>query len=164
MEGRQRSSIPQTEDFQIANSWLPTTPAKPSLSSICGNRQQNQLAQDNGLELKRISQGQGLSQVNQLELRSFLQEPEGRHVPACPGSTNSATVTEYFDTWEAAPGTKSKMYGDNNIKMYNNFSSTDDVDKWSNVSFGHLLALAHAAGSTSATENAGKEFKVFIHS
>nr|XP_018629418.1 protein ROS1A-like isoform X2 [Nicotiana tomentosiformis] len=154
MDGRQGSSIPQTEDFQIANSWLPTTPAKPSLSPICGNRQQNQLAQDNGLELKRISQGQGLSQVNQLELRSFLQEPEGRHVPACPGSTNSATVTEYFDTWEAAPGIKSKMYGDNNIKMYNNFSSTDDVDKWSNVSFGHLLALAHAAGSTAAAENA----------
>lgn len=159
MEGRQRSSIPQTEDFQISNSWFPTTPAKPSLAPICGNRQQNQLAQENGLELKRISQGQGLSQVNQPELRSFLQEPEGRHVVACRGSTNS--VTEYFDTWEAAPGTKSKIYGDSN--MYNNLS-TDDVDKWSNVSFGHLLALAHAAGSTSATENAGKEFKVFIHS
>lgn len=159
MDGRQGSSIPQTEDFQISNSWFPTTPAKPSLAPICGNRQQNQLAQENGLELKRISQGQGLSQVNQPELRSFLQEPEGRHVVACRGSTNS--VTEYFDTWEAAPGTKSKIYGDSN--MYNNLS-TDDVDKWSNVSFGHLLALAHAAGSTSATENAGKEFKVFIHS
>ncbi|KAJ8532762.1 hypothetical protein K7X08_015651 [Anisodus acutangulus] len=155
MDGRQGSLIPQADDFQIGNSWFPTTPAKASLLPIWGNRQQNQPAEVNEAELRKNSQGQGVSQVNQLQLRNFLQEPEGRQVAACCGSTNSATA--YLDTWEAAAGTKSRMYGDNNIKTYNNLS-TYDLDKWSNVcSFGDLLALAHAAGSTAATENANAD-------
>ncbi|KAH0640940.1 hypothetical protein KY285_037526 [Solanum tuberosum] len=156
MAGREGSLIPQADDFQIGTSWFSMTPAKPSLPPIYGNRQQNRQGQINGVESQRISQGQDLSQVNQIELRDFLQEPQAQRAATCCGSTNSATVTEYFDAWEAAAGAESKMYGENNIKMCNNVS-TDDVDEWSNVSFGHLLALAHAAGSTAVTENANAE-------
>ncbi|MCD7468633.1 hypothetical protein HAX54_007016 [Datura stramonium] len=162
MAGREGSLIPQADDFQIGTSWFPVTPAKQSLPPIYGNRQQNQPAHINGVESQRISQGQDQSQVNQLELRNFLQESQAQSVAACSGSTNSATVREYFDAWEAAAGTESKMYGEDNIKMCNNIS-TDDVDEWSNVSFGHLLALAHAAGSTAATENANAETNLTVN-
>ncbi|XP_060201306.1 protein ROS1A [Lycium barbarum] len=159
MEGRRGSLFPEPDDFQIGTSWFPATSAKPSLPPIWENRQQNQPAQVNGVELQKFSQGEGVSQANQLELRNFFQEPQGRQVAACCGSTNLSAGTAYFDTWEEAAvgGTKSEMYGDNNIKMCNNLS-IDDVDQWSNVcSFGDLLALAHAAGSTAATENANAD-------
>lgn len=162
MAGREGSLIPQADDFQIGTSWFPMTPAKPSLPPIYGNRQQNQPGQIDGLESQRISQGQDLSQVNQIELRDFLQEPQAQRAATCCGSTNSATVTEYFDAWEAAAGAESKMYGENNIKTCNDVS-TDDIDEWSNVSFGHLLALAHAAGSTAVTENANEEINLALN-
>ncbi|CAN4121427.1 unnamed protein product [Withania somnifera] len=157
MAGREGRWIPQGDDFQIGTPWFPMTPAKPALPPIYGNRQQDQpTVQVNGVELQRISQGQDLSQVNHIEFRDLLQEPQVQHAVACYGSTNSAAVMGYFDAWEAAAGTESKMYGDNDIRMCNTVA-TDDVDEWNNVTFGHLLALAHAAGSTAITENANAE-------
>lgn len=153
MAGREGSMIPQADDCQIGTPWFPMTPAKPSLPPIYGNRQQNQLEQINGVQSQRISQGQDLSQVNKIELKDFLQEPQAQCAAACCGLTNSVTVTEYFDAWEAEAGTESQMYTNNNV----NNISTDNVDEWSNVSFGHLLALAHVAGSTTAIENTNAE-------
>lgn len=158
MAGMEGSFIPEEDYFQIGTSWFPITPVKPGLSSIYGNGQQNQpTGQVNEVESLGISQGQDLSNVKQIELRHFMQEPHAQSVAACCGSANSAAVTGYFDAWESAAGIESKMYEDNNIKMCSNMP-TDDVDEWSNVSFGHLLALAHAAGgSTVTTENANVE-------
>ncbi|PHU06374.1 hypothetical protein BC332_22863 [Capsicum chinense] len=158
MAGMEGSFIPEEDYFQIGTSWFPITPVKPGLSSIYGNGQQNQpTGQVNEVESLGISQGQDLSNVKQIELRNFMQEPHAQSVAACCGSANSAAVTGYFDAWESAAGIESKMYEDNNIKMCSNVP-TDDVDEWSNVSFGHLLALAHAAGgSTVTTENANVE-------
>ncbi|CAN4117212.1 unnamed protein product [Withania somnifera] len=142
MAGREGRLIPQGDDFQVGTSWFPMTPAKPGLPPIHGYRKENQPAvQVNGVASQRISQGQDLSQVNQIELRDFWQEPQAQRAG--------------FDAWEAAAGTESQMY-DNNIRMCN-IVATDDVDEWNNASFGHLLALAHAAGSTAVTENANAE-------
>lgn len=69
------------------------------------------------------------------------------------GSTSSVE-DQCFTTSEAVVGTKSEMCG-GGINMYNNFPS-DNVELWSSMSFGDLLAMAHAGGSgtTPADETA----------
>ncbi|XP_059296260.1 DNA glycosylase/AP lyase ROS1-like [Lycium ferocissimum] len=119
-------------DTGQGNSWIPATPGNPSFAksaTICSNRQENQQANVDWSDLQRKQEAQNAATYH--------------------GSTSSVTVDQCFTTMEAAVGMKSNMYG--GIKMDNNLSS-DNVDMWGNMSFGDLLAMAHAGGTTLADE------------
>ncbi|CAN4118855.1 unnamed protein product [Withania somnifera] len=121
-------------DIGQGSSWIPATPGNPGTAksppSICSNRQENQQAQVDWSDLQK---------------KQALEHAAGtmakaQNTAAYCGSTSSVVTVE------------SEMYG-GGIKMYNNFPS-DNVDMWSNVSFGDLLAMAHAGGSTPADDTA----------
>lgn len=158
-------------DIGQGSSWIPATPGKPGFAKsapICSNEQENQQAQVDWSDLQR---------------KQALEHATGSTAKAQNAAAyrGSVTVDRCFISSEAAVGTKSKMYG-GGINMYNNFPS-DNVDMWSNVSFGDLLAMAHAGGSGTTpadetaysvkssfqplinTQNAGRQMKYsLIHS
>ncbi|OIT21314.1 PREDICTED: protein ROS1-like [Nicotiana attenuata] len=148
MDVGQGSSIEEIKDLQTNTSWIPATPGKPgfaALPPISKYRQENQPAQVDWLELQ-------MKKAEAAAAHAAGATAEAQNAAAYNGSTSSVTVDRCFTTWEAAVGTKSEMSG-GGIKMSNNFSS-DNVDMWTNVSFGDLLAMAHAAGTTPAAGNA----------
>ncbi|KAH0721714.1 hypothetical protein KY290_006697 [Solanum tuberosum] len=134
------------------SSWIPATPGKPNFTEsppICSNGQENQQAQVDWSDLQR----------KQALEHATGSTAEAQNAAAHRGSTSSVE-DQCFMTSEAAVGEKSEM-SEGGINMYNNFPS-DNVDLWSSVSFGDLLAMAHAGGSgtTPADETAysGKSY------
>ncbi|KAK4345769.1 hypothetical protein RND71_035945 [Anisodus tanguticus] len=133
-------------DIGQGSSWIPATPGKPGFAKsppICSNRQENQQAHVNWSDLQR-----------EQEAMAYAAGPttEAQNAVAYHGSTSSVTVDQCFTTSEAAVGTKFEMYG-GGVNMYNNISS-DNIDMWGNMSFGDLLAMAHAGSTTPADETA----------
>ncbi|XP_031102989.1 protein ROS1A isoform X2 [Ipomoea triloba] len=146
------SSIPELKDFQIG-SWVPATPAKPgllTLEPICKTVQENQQITANWSDLQTIPQDFCLGQINQLEPGGFLQGNDALTRDDRCDLTNLVTDGG-VNSWEAAVASKSSMQeGALNLENF----SIDHADNWNNVSFGNLLALAHAAGTTAPVENA----------
>lgn len=140
------------------DSWIPATPGNPGFVKsppICSDRQENQQGQVDWSDLQR-KQALG---------HTAGATGEAQNAAAYCGSTSSVTVDQCFITSEAAVGAKSKMDG-GGINMYNNFPS-DNVDMWSNVSFGDLLMMAQAGGTTPADETANRvksSFNPFLNS
>nr|GMC70462.1 protein ROS1-like [Ipomoea batatas] len=145
------SSIPELKDFQIG-SWVPATPAKPgllTLEPICKTVQENQQIRANWSDLQTIPQDFCLGQINQLEPGGFLQGNDALTRDDRCDLTNLVTDGG-VNSWEAAVASKSSMQeGALNLENF----SIDHADNWNNVSFGNLLALAHAAGTTAPVEN-----------
>ncbi|MCE2055099.1 hypothetical protein HAX54_041984 [Datura stramonium] len=145
-------------DIGQGSSWIPATPGKPGFAKsppVCSNWQENKQAQVDWSDL----------QTKQALAHAAGASAEAQNAAADRGSTSSVTVDQCFTTSEAELGTKSEMYG-GGINTYNNFPS-DNVDMWSNVSFGDLLAMAHAGGTTPADETAysvKSSFKPLINS
>ncbi|CAN4109539.1 unnamed protein product [Withania somnifera] len=124
-------------DIGQGSSWIPATPGNPGTAKsppICSNRPEYQQAQGDWSDLQR----------KQLMEHAAGATAEAQNAAAYCGSASSVTV-------------ESEMYG-GGINMYNNFPG-DNVDMWSNVSFGDLLAMAHAGGSTPADETAYSSLK-----
>lgn len=143
------SSIPELKDFQIG-SWVPATPAKPgllTLEPICETAQENQQIKANWSGMQTIPQDFCIGQMNQIEPGGFLQGNDARTRDDLTNLTTGGGV----DSWDAAVTSKSGMQG--GALNLQNFS-IDNADNWNNVSFGNLLALAHAAGTTASAENA----------
>ncbi|KAM3340007.1 DNA glycosylase/AP lyase ROS1 [Capsicum galapagoense] len=140
------------------DSWIPATPGNPGFVKsppICSDRQENQQGQVDWSDLQR-KQALG---------HTAGATGEAQNAAAYCGSTSSVTVDQCFITSEAAVGAKSEMDG-GGINMYNNFPS-DNVDMWSNVSFGDLLMMAQAGGATPADETANRvksSFNPFLNS
>lgn len=155
-------------DTGQGSSWIPATPGKPDFAKsppTSSNREENQQTQVDWLDL----------QGKQALGHATGSTVKAQNAAAYSSSTSSVTVDQCFISSEAAAGTK---YG-GGINMYNNFPS-DNVDMWNNVSFGDLLAMAHAGGSGTTpadeiafsvkssfqtpinTPNAGRQNEVFI--
>ncbi|XP_019187018.1 PREDICTED: protein ROS1-like [Ipomoea nil] len=133
------SSIPELKDFQIGSSWVPATPAKPgllALEPICETVQENEQIRANWSGLQTIPQDFCIGQMNPLEPGGFLQ------------GNDALTRDDMCDLTNLV--TDESMQGE--ALNLQNFS-IDHTDNWNNVSFGNLLALAHAAGATATVEN-----------
>ncbi|CAK9168072.1 unnamed protein product [Ilex paraguariensis] len=157
MDIRGESSILQARDFQIKGSWIPTTPVKPSQAEpqpICADRKENQPMQANWSGAERFSE---LGQPSWVESEGISTgfSPETRTrgvaVAACCGSTNFGELNRGFDNWEAALPAESQLYGDND-SVCNKFSM-DAMDRFNEMRFGDLLALAEAASATATSGN-----------
>ncbi|KAL0338577.1 UNVERIFIED_CONTAM: Transcriptional activator DEMETER [Sesamum angustifolium] len=180
MAVRREDTASELKDFQIGCSWIPTTPAKPNSTKqqlICTNSQENHWVQTNWLESERRTPANLVTQANLSESRrlpgDFLQETQCQMEPACYSSTNLFSVIRgsnnwqageatnshgcrdnlsTFDTWHEAEAANSHVCGDDlrtNDKLF-----VQDMDKWTNMSFGNLLALAHVVGNKAAVEKA----------
>ncbi|KAL0374941.1 UNVERIFIED_CONTAM: hypothetical protein Sradi_3409800 [Sesamum radiatum] len=180
MAVRREDTAPELNDFQIGCSWIPTTPAKPNSTKqqlICTNSQENHWVQTNWLESERRTPANVVTQANLSESGrlpgDFLQETQCQMAPACYSSTNLFSVIGGSNNWQTGEATNSHGCGDNlsnfdtwheaeagNSHVCGDDSRTNDklfvqdMDKWTNMSFGNLLALAHVVGNKAAVEKA----------
>lgn len=180
MAVRKEDAAPELKDFQIGVSWIPTTPAKPNSTKqqlICSEGQENHLVQANWVESERYAPanqptGANLYEPGRLTGDSLL-ETQCQPSAACYSSTplvnlsrrnshnsqrgegsNShlySDILSDFDTWQASKHVNSHGYGDN-LRIYDNFS-VRDTDKWTNMSFQNLLALADAGNKVAGVHN-----------
>ncbi|CAI9778950.1 unnamed protein product [Fraxinus pennsylvanica] len=157
MDDKPQGLISDLKDFQMGCSWIPLTPAKPGLTRrqpICTEWQDNQAFQANWLESGKFSP---VNEIDQAEFdltrvsEGFLQEPPSSYSAACCDSTNVVNIHGGFDIQEASVAGFQANKDDLSFYKFIN-----DEDMRSNVSFGELLARAHAAGTTAA-ENACSE-------
>ncbi|KAL2250730.1 UNVERIFIED_CONTAM: Protein ROS1A [Sesamum indicum] len=180
MAVRREDTAPDLKDFQIGCSWIPTTPAKPNSTKqqlICTNSQENHWVQTNWLESERRTPDNVVAQANLSESGrlpgDILQETQWQMAPACYSSTNLYSVIRGSNNWLAGEATNSHGCGDNlsnfdtwrEAEAANSHVCVDDLhtndklfvqdmDKWTNMSFGNLLALAHVVGNKAAVEKA----------
>lgn len=141
MSVRREGTAPEMEDhLQIGCSWVPSTPAKPNLTTqqlISTNLQEkNHLSQFNLLEPERRI---NMSEAGKLP-GNFLQGTQYQTASACGGSGNFVYENgSSSNFWQVREVTNSAVRG---------------VDLCSGMSFGKLLALAHAGGNKGAAGNA----------
>ena len=152
MDLRRKTSISEVEDIQIDRYWVPITPVKtavPKPQPIYENKQENQLNQENSLETERIYRENQLQEEGYSESESppgFSRKSIADRVFACSESTNSINVTSGFENWEAGLSTKPQFF-DGNACVYDKFSGSS-LERWNNVPFADLLALADAANAS----------------
>ncbi|KAL2509186.1 transcriptional activator DEMETER-like [Forsythia ovata] len=151
MDDKQQGLISELKDFQMGCSWVPLTPAKPGLTRrqpVCTEWQDNQAFQANWLERKKFSRVNQIAQAGFDPARvseGFLQDAPAQYIAACCDSTNAANIHGGLDNPEASVAEFQVNRDDLCIYKFIN-----DEDMRSNVSFGELLARAHAAGTTAA--------------
>ncbi|KAG8376666.1 hypothetical protein BUALT_Bualt09G0087500 [Buddleja alternifolia] len=140
-----------SKNLQIGCSWIPTTPAKPGSAEeqlICTNRQEKLPIETNWVERQRYAPVNHVTRANLSESGKFPTdfliggEAATSHVR---GDNLSGPYT-----WQAGNGSSSHVYGED-LNIYDKLLSKD-AEKWSNMSFGSLLALAHV-GNTGNVEN-----------
>uniref|UniRef100_A0A5B7A684 Putative transcriptional activator DEMETER-like n=1 Tax=Davidia involucrata TaxID=16924 RepID=A0A5B7A684_DAVIN len=116
--------IRREKSSEFQSSWMPETPVKPIVRKpqlICTDREENRPGHANWFESER-----------------FSQETQAHGMVACCDSTNSIAINRDFYDQQTAVATRSPVSGDN-VCMY------DFPDRWNDIPFGDLLALADAA-------------------
>lgn len=150
MEATVENSTVKVQAPQIENSWIPSTPAKPGLAeaqSIYTEKQEPRPLQGNR------SQPSGGNASDGCAIK-FQQEIEVQNIATSCGGSNYVTIAgNSFDS-EATSAVESQLH-EVTVRVYHEFS-LDNADKWSNVSFQELIALADAAGTAKAAEEASK--------
>lgn len=143
-------SIPEVKDFPKDTTWIPSTPAKPGLP-ICKSDQGNQPAQEASLELQSISHQEcSMSEMGQLKSIGILQSNDDHSLAGdCVGNL---LTDEGFGKCAASVPANSQMHAE--ATNVHDILCMDDADKWSNMKFADILALADAAGGTGAAGNA----------
>ncbi|KAG8374157.1 hypothetical protein BUALT_Bualt11G0101600 [Buddleja alternifolia] len=161
MAVRREDTASELKDVKLDCYWLPETPAKPDSTRqqpICTNWQENHTIQPN-----QVAETNCYGSARLVE--DFLQEAQSQRLSSSFGLQNPYNSSNSdFNTWQRGESSDSHIHGDNlhtwqaceaansrvngeDLSIYNEFS-IHDADKWTNMSFGSLLALAHGLGST----------------
>nr|GMC86278.1 protein ROS1-like [Ipomoea batatas] len=144
-------SIPEVKDFPKDTTWIPSTPAKPGFP-ICKSGQGNQPAQEASIELQSVSQECSVSEMGELKSRGLLQSNEDHSLA---GDCVKNVLTEgSFDEGEAAAPANANSQTHAEAMNVRDILCTDDADKWSNMKFADILALADAAGGNATAKEA----------
>ncbi|KAL3536157.1 hypothetical protein ACH5RR_004618 [Cinchona calisaya] len=158
MEATPENSTVEVKGPDIENSWIPSTPAKPSLAegqSICREKQELGRLQAN-LSQQSLPCEENATDGCGKEGQSikFQQGIEVHNVSTCCGESNWVNLATNSDDLEATSVAATQLHEDA-LRVYRDFA-LEDAEKWSNVSFQELIALAHAAGTAKAAEEASK--------
>ncbi|XP_073134408.1 transcriptional activator DEMETER [Henckelia pumila] len=148
---------PELKDVQNSCSWIPTTPAKPDSTTqppICSNGKEKDIDNASQLDPEQYSGFKHDNQANWIEtgrlLNNLPQETQCLAIPTCYNSTNSVNVRWVSNTLQANQHTNSQVHGED-LCINDKFTINNNI--WNNLSFGNLLAVAHAGATPAAVEN-----------
>ncbi|KZV28448.1 transcriptional activator DEMETER-like [Dorcoceras hygrometricum] len=156
MDDLRENMAPQLKD--VGNSsWIPTTPAKPesiTLQSICSDKEKDTTTASL-LDPERYSRFKQENIANWLQTGrlsdNLQQETQCPATPTCYSLTNSVDVCWVSNTLQANQHIDSQVHGEN-VCIDEHFSISNN--RWNNMSFGKLLAAAHAVRTATAVGNA----------
>ncbi|XP_073052535.1 DNA glycosylase/AP lyase ROS1-like isoform X1 [Primulina eburnea] len=147
---------PELKDVQNS-SWIPTTPAKPDSTTqqpICSDGKEKDIVDASQLYPESYSGFKQCSVTNWLEtgrlLNNLPQETQCLAIPTCYNFTNAADDRLVSNTSQANQHTNSQVH-EEDLCIYDKFTIKNDI--WNNLSFGNLLAVAHAHSLPGAKSN-----------
>lgn len=156
MEATVENSTVIVKGPQVENYWIPSTPAKPGLEDqpIYIETQERQPLQASWSQQPLPCEGNAADECRKAgkSIKS-QQEIKVRNVATCCGG-NYVTIARNSDDLEATSAVESRLH-EVPLKVFQEFS-LENPDKWGNVSFQELMALADAAGTAKAAEEASK--------
>ncbi|XP_073276881.1 uncharacterized protein [Primulina huaijiensis] len=146
---------PELKDVQNS-SWIPTTPAKPDSTTqqpICSDGKEKDIVDASQSYPEPYSGFKQDNGTNWLEtgrlLNNLPQETQCLAIPTCYNFTNAANRL-VSNTSQANQHTNSQVHEED---LCINDKFTINNDKWNNLSFGNLLAVAHAHSLPGAKSN-----------
>nr|XP_027070878.1 protein ROS1-like isoform X2 [Coffea arabica] len=156
MEATVENSTVIVKGPQIENSWIPSTPAKPGLEAqpIYTETQERQPLQANWSQQSLPCEGNASDGCRKAgKSIKFQQEIKVHSVATCCGENNYVAAARNSDGLDATSAAESRLH-EVPLKFFQELSL--ETDKWGNVSFQELMALADAAGTAKAAEEASK--------